>query len=110
MDVRVEAEEAVVLGAYLDDVLVGVPAALAARVPALAAQAALARFSLVGCASVAATACVILLRSVDGSYAPGGKYFDAPATRAGGWPISWRCRTRICRHSRVWGLWGCCWA
>ena len=47
--------------------------------------AALARFSLVGCASVAATACVILLRSVDGSYAPGGKYFGAPATRAGGW-------------------------
>ncbi|KAH8076937.1 phospholipase [Aureococcus anophagefferens] len=47
--------------------------------------AALARFSLVGCASVAATACVILLRSVDGSYAPGGRYFDAPATRAGGW-------------------------
>ena len=35
--------------------------------------------------SVAATACVILLRSVDGSYAPGGKYFGAPATRAGGW-------------------------
>ncbi len=34
-----EAEEAVVLGAYLDDVLVGVPAAVAARVPALAAQA-----------------------------------------------------------------------
>ena len=49
------------------------------------AQAALARFSLVGCASVAATAAVILLRSVDGSYAPGGKYFGAPATRAGGW-------------------------
>ena len=40
-----EAEEAVVLGAYLDDVLVGVPAAVAARVPALAAQT----FAPAGC-------------------------------------------------------------
>ena len=40
-----EAEEAVVLGAYFDDVLVGVPAALAANVPGLAAQA----FAGVGC-------------------------------------------------------------
>ena len=40
-----EAEAAVVLGAYLDDVVVGLPAELAARVPSLAAQA----FASVGC-------------------------------------------------------------
>ena len=40
-----EAEAAVVLGAYLDDVVVGVPAQAAARVPGLAAQA----FAPVGC-------------------------------------------------------------
>ena len=40
-----EAEAAVVLGAYLDDVLVGLPAEAAARVPALAAQA----FAPAGC-------------------------------------------------------------
>ena len=40
-----EAEAAVVLGAYLDDVVVGLPAALAARVPALAADA----FAPAGC-------------------------------------------------------------
>ena len=34
-----EAEAAVVLGAYLDDVVVGLPAAVAARVPPLAAAA-----------------------------------------------------------------------
>ena len=40
-----EAEAAAVLGAYLDDVVVGVPAQAAARAPALAAQA----FTPVGC-------------------------------------------------------------
>ena len=40
-----EAVAAVVLGAYLDDVLVGLPAEAAARVPALAAQA----FAPAGC-------------------------------------------------------------
>ena len=40
-----EAEAAVVLGAYLDDVVVGLPAEAAARVPALAA----AGFETVGC-------------------------------------------------------------
>jgi len=40
-----EAEAAVVLGAYLDDVVVGLPAVVAARVPALAAQA----FAPAGC-------------------------------------------------------------
>ena len=42
---REEAEAAVVLGAYLDDVVVGLPAELAARVPSLAAQA----FASAGC-------------------------------------------------------------
>ena len=40
-----EAEAAVVLGAYLDDVVVGLPAEAVARVPSLAAQA----FAPVGC-------------------------------------------------------------
>ena len=40
-----EAEAAVVLGAYLDDVVVGLPAEAAGRVPALAAQA----FAPAGC-------------------------------------------------------------
>ena len=42
---RADAEAAVVLGAYLDDVLVGLPASVAGQVPALAAQA----FHTVGC-------------------------------------------------------------
>ena len=43
---REEAEAELVLGAYLDDVLVGLPAAAAARVPGLAAAA----FAPLGCA------------------------------------------------------------
>ena len=42
---RAEAEAQIVIGAYLDDVLVGLPAAAAARVPELAAET----FARVGC-------------------------------------------------------------
>ena len=42
---REAAEAELVLGAYLDDVLVGLPAAVAARVPGLATEA----FELAGC-------------------------------------------------------------
>ena len=32
-----------------------------------------------------------------------------PPKRGGCSPTCWRCKTRICRPSRVWGGWGCCW-